>query len=522
MAIRSRIVWRGKGSLKWLGWLVFSMPAGAAPSEAEVVRGPYLQSLTQTNLVVQWRTSIPTRSRVAFGLEPGSLVNEVSNTTAVTNHSIMVPGLEPGTQYFYGVGDEDGLMESGDNYHFTTLPASPQPVRIWALGDVGTASQGEPAPAQVLESYRAFTGSRATDVWLLLGDNAYSTGTDDEYQAAIFDVFGDMLRNTPVWSTVGNHETYSYVPNQPWAYAEIFLPPLLGQSGGVASGSLLYYSFDVGNTHFVCLDSELSDNKPGSPMMQWLEADLLSNSKDWLIAFWHSPPYTKGSHNSDRTSDSGGNLFEMRTNVVPVLEAHGVDLVLGGHSHNYERSYLVDGHYGTSTTLQPSMLLDAGTGRPGETGAYLKSGTGPAGHQGTVYIVAGSSGWATFVTGRHPIMCEQFLRVGSLVLDIDGQRLDATFLADNGEILDTFTMLKNTPPAPFRIVGYQLAQGLPVLSWKSQAGKVYQVEHTPGLTPIDWQAISGEITATGATTTWTNTMPELSTEGFHRVTELVD
>ena len=66
-----------------------------------------------------------------------------------------------------------------------------------------------------------------------------------------------------------------------------------------------------------------------------------------MIAFCHHPPYTKGSHDSDADIE----LMEMRQNALPILEDAGVDLVLSGHSHSYERSFLIDGHYGTSSTF---------------------------------------------------------------------------------------------------------------------------------------------------------------------------
>ncbi len=55
----------------------------------------------------------------------------------------------------------------------------------------------------------------------------------------------------------------------------------------------------------------------------------------------------------------------MRANALPILEANGVDLVLNGHSHSYERSKLIGGHYGSSWTLTPAMIKDGGSGRPG-------------------------------------------------------------------------------------------------------------------------------------------------------------
>lgn len=54
--------------------------------------------------------------------------------------------------------------------------------------------------------------------------------------------------------------------------------------------------------------------------------------------------------------------------AVPILEFYGVDLVLCGHRHNYERSHVLHGHYGFSWELQPGMLLDTGGGQMDETG----------------------------------------------------------------------------------------------------------------------------------------------------------
>ena len=81
-------------------------------------------------------------------------------------------------------------------------------------------------------------------------------------------------------------------------------------------------------------------------MLTWRENDLAETTQKWIIAYWHHPPYTKGSHNSDSES----RLVDMRENALPILESSGVDLVLSGHSHSYERSYQLHGHYGTSGT----------------------------------------------------------------------------------------------------------------------------------------------------------------------------
>src|SRR5204863_572159 len=133
--------------------------------------------------------------------------------------------------------------------------------------------------------------------------------------------------------------------------------------------------------------SMTADRSPTGPMANWVQSDLNSTLRDWVIAFWHHPPYSKGSHDSDTEIE----LMQMRQNIVPILESGGVDLVLAGHSHAYERSYLIDGHYGDSSTLTSAMIKDSGDGREDGSGAYEKPVAQTA-HKGAVYTVAGSSG----------------------------------------------------------------------------------------------------------------------------------
>ena len=251
-------------------------------------------------------------------------------------------------------------------------------------------------------------------------------------------------------------------------------------------------------------------------MATWLEADLQANTKDWLIAFWHSPPYTKGSHDSDNDLDTSGHLKNMREVFVPILEAHGVDLVLGGHSHNYERSYLIDGHYGYSHTFVPGMLKDGGSGRPGQGGPYLKPTRGPGANQGAVYAVVGSSGFATFPTGRHPVMHAQILQTGSLVLDIDGNRLDAKFLRETGAIEDSFTIVKGG----LFIERIQIAGGQATAWFKTLAGRTYRVECAPDLGAGGWQDVSGPIPGTGAVVMWSGAVPAGAGKHFFRAVQV--
>jgi uncharacterized protein (TIGR03437 family) len=134
----------------------------------------------------------------------------------------------------------------------------------------------------------------------------------------------------------------------------------------------------------------------------------------------------------------------MRQNVLPVLDAFNVDLVLSGHSHSYERSYLIDGHFGKSNLFTESLKKNAGGGRVNETGAYTKANKNA--HEGTVYAVAGSSGIASGGALNHPAMFVSLNNLGSLVLDVDGNKLEAKFLRETGVIADSFTMMKGVTP----------------------------------------------------------------------------
>ena len=186
---------------------------------------------------------------------------------------------------------------------------------------------------------------------------------------------------------MGNHEGYtSDSASQSGPYYDAYVLPTKGEAGGVPSGTEAYYSFDHGNVHFVVLDSYESSRKVDGPMLTWLANDLAATTQKWIIAYFHHPPYTKGSHDSDKEKQ----LIEMRENANPILEAAGVDLVRAGHSHIYERSYLIAGYYKTPTKKSEGTILDAGDGAIAGDGAYVKTAKGQK--NGAVYVVAGHGG----------------------------------------------------------------------------------------------------------------------------------
>ena len=201
---------------------------------ATVTRGPYLQTGTPTSAIVRWRTDVGTDSRVRYGTAPESLTGIADGAAGVTEHTVTVTGLSPNTLYYYSVGTATETLAGGDATHFFRthpIAGTSVPTRVWVLGDSGTANA---SAAAVRNAYATFTGTRATDVWLMLGDNAYETGTDAEYEAAVFDMYPGFLRQAFLWPTLGNHDTAgSSSPPASLPYYQIFNLPVNGAAGGI-------------------------------------------------------------------------------------------------------------------------------------------------------------------------------------------------------------------------------------------------------------------------------------------------
>jgi hypothetical protein len=185
--------------------------------------------------------------------------------------------------------------------------------------------------------------------------------------------------------------------------------------------------------------------------MQWLIQDLEQNDKPWVIAYWHQPPFSKGSHDSDDVWELY--MTAMRKNIVPVLEQYGVDVILNGHSHVFERSYLINGFYAAnSADFDPSLhLVDGSSGNENLGEAYVKYTDGDEANKGTVYVVSGNGGSSTsnppFANTAHPVMyfndggSDVY---GSFVMDINDNKLTGKYLTSEGEIKDEFTIIKQS------------------------------------------------------------------------------
>lgn len=406
-------------------------------------REPYLQVVSHDGITLRWQSGGEEVGVVRYGTDPARLEQVAREASAQVAHEVRLGGLQPATRYYYTVGSEDAVYRGGADYWFHTAPppGTARPTRIWVQGDPGYWHEGTRSVRDAMLQWSAQHGRPAgppLDLWLTTGDNAYSSGRAREFQEALFEPYADLLRNIPYLPIYGNHDA------RRWTFYRAFSFPAAGEAGGLASGSARYFSFDYANIHFVVLDSESGDLSAASPMLRWLRADLAAHRQPWTIALFHHPPYSRGGHNSDRWRDSWGRMVDMRERFLPALEAGGVDLVLSGHSHVYERSHLLHCHYGAGATLRPEMILDGGGG--GAAAPYRK----PAGRvplAGTVYAVVGSTAKLDGGPLDHPAHAVNRRELGALVLDVAGERLDGYFINAHGEVSDHFGIEKSAATA---------------------------------------------------------------------------
>jgi predicted MPP superfamily phosphohydrolase len=187
-----------------------------------------------------------------------------------------------------------------------SLPVKDNGVRFGIIGDTGTGTQKQYQLGSLLAQYRdAFP----FDFVLMMGDNIYGGETPKDFKLKFEDVYRPLLdKQVKFYATLGNHDE----PAQ--RFYQYF--NMDGKE---------YYRFTRGNVAFYSLNSNYMDKK----QIQWLESELAKDGSEWKICFFHHPPYSSGGkHGSDK---------QLREIVEPIFVKYGVNIVLTGHDHFYER-----------------------------------------------------------------------------------------------------------------------------------------------------------------------------------------
>jgi hypothetical protein len=291
---------------------------------------------------------------------------------------------------------------------FTTPPpaeASPAVVALTGAavligtGDIAACdSDGDELTAAIVDSVlRADSIVSVETVVFTTGDNAYPDGSARNFADCFTPSWGDSAKRIMKYirPSPGNHEHAIFGAA---AYYDYFG----NKAGSPRKG---YYSYDLGEWHVVVLNSEIVVNnvfteEERKAQIDWLVADLKDKPKKCTVAYWHHPRFSSGWHGSDR---------KLAVFWGPLYDG-GVDLVLNGHDHHYERFH----------PMSPAGLPDS--------------------VRGIVEIVAGTGGGE--LRGlRTPIVANSAFRVqgnfGVVKLTLGAEEWRSAFLATNGRIFDS-------------------------------------------------------------------------------------
>ena len=301
-------------------------PTTTKPADTEAPSWPggavlAVTGTTETTISVDWADN-PVTDNVGvteYGLYVGNVLDQTVTDTTAT-----VTGLTAGTTYTIRVEARDAAgNESDDGPEVTeTTSAAGSGVVLIGAGDIANSGLVAADTAELIEGFPEATV-------FTTGDHAYPDGTAEEfgdYYDPTWGVFKDRTR-----PSVGNHDDHTdgAVP-----YFDYF-----GDNAGTPGEG--WYSYDLANWHIVVLNSECGDTGFESCDTQtvWLEADLAANAQSCMVAYWHKPVFNSGLH-------SGYGSFE---DEWQILDEAGVDVVLNGHDHNYQR-YAPQDSAGTATS----------------------------------------------------------------------------------------------------------------------------------------------------------------------------
>ena len=187
-----------------------------------------------------------------------------------------------------------------------TLPMKAGSTRFAVIGDTGTGSKQQRDIADTMVRYRT---AFPFEFVLMLGDNMYGGESAKDFEMKFSDPYKQLLaQNVKFYAALGNHDL-----------------ALQTNYVNFNMNGKEYYRFKKGNVAFYSLNSNYMDKK----QVQWLQDELAKDTSDWKVAFMHHPPYSSGGkHGSDN---------QLREVVEPIFVKYGVNVVLTGHDHFYER-----------------------------------------------------------------------------------------------------------------------------------------------------------------------------------------
>lgn len=306
------------------------VPHEAPPPPSPFERAPYVQAVTEHEAVVMWRMADPgAMSTLRFRVSDGPWRSADVRRGEGGDRSVRLRDLPAASAVEFTVGTGGGRSEPFGPYGFRTAPpdTAGSAVDVLAFGDSGWGSVAQMELAAQMED-------RSWDLAVHVGDIAYLDGSEEDFTQRHFRVYRSLLARVPFFPSPGNHDVRP-AGGAGDAYDRAFAWPDQGRAGR-------FYTFRWGRVQFLSLDTSTDsamtklEDREGR-QYRWLSETLASLARDttlvWTVVFTHRPLYSQavGFGRNPPTE-------ELREALEPLFLEHGVDLVLAGHDHHYQRT----------------------------------------------------------------------------------------------------------------------------------------------------------------------------------------
>ena len=299
--------------------------SAVCPLSAGIRKGPYLiYPGNNTQMMVLWQLHSPQSCTLEWGLDTSYSDGSISSGGFGIDRRHTITALTPGTKYYYrltvGAEQATGSFRSAP-------PENAGNVKFLAYGDTRTypyahdwVNQAMVDTFQADPNYQTFT--------LHVGDWVEYGMTEPSWTNEFFNAgrlnTRQMLANLPIQGCIGNHELKSHTGYSTlWSLYKKYWPYPYVNKG--------YWSFDYGPVHITVVDQYAEgiypNNLIGSEQLDWIENDLIASTKEWKFLLFHEPGF----------SAYGGDHQEVRDEIQPLAEKHGVDIIFAGHRHHYAR-----------------------------------------------------------------------------------------------------------------------------------------------------------------------------------------
>ena len=475
-------------AIRLLYGLIILLFISATALAQQLLVSPYLQpgnasSLSKEEKVLIWQTdSVPGIYKVEF--TTGTFANNSKPSVAKVSvaklflnkkttllYRAKLVNLKFDEQYTYRVSLQERIISENTFASRSKLPST----RFAVFGDCGG---GTPDQAQI--AYQVY--QQKPQFVLITGDVVYQDGLENEYRKNFFPYFlaseaspdkgAPLMNSIPFYPVLGNHDVhgadldkhpeglaYFYYADLPTnAPTPEFTVKVSGnaervkafkKNAGTRFPRIANFSYDYGNVHFICLDANYYVNPLDPTLVEWIKRDLKYSKADWKIAAFHHPGFNSSkAHYNDQ---------QMRL-LSRVFEELGVDLVLAGHVHNYQRSVPLKfspkkNADGTQYIISPEGRVDGTFVLDHEFDGQTK--TTP---KGIIYIVTGAGGaplfdpqlsdkpdsWQHYLPENwEPFTVKLIANKHSFtMIETTGKKLNLKQLDASGAVLDEITVTK--------------------------------------------------------------------------------